>query len=118
MVSRGSSLSWRTEEERRGEVKVEAMLDAYRGVSRPGGPPRVVMMLSTSPSYVGESMPPSSDETTVAARAWRGRAPIDFELRAAREEGEGRGWDGAERWTETAEAASSVRGSLSSSEAS
>ena len=50
VVSRGSSLSWRMDEERKGEVKVEAMLEAYRGVSRPGGPPRVVMILSTSPS--------------------------------------------------------------------
>ncbi len=93
-------------------------------MSRPS--PRVVMILSTSPSYVGESIPPSSEETTAAARAWRGRTP--FALAVRREEGavefEERVCvpvpepEGVVMCTEMADAPSSVSGSLSSSEAS
>ena len=78
---------------------------------------------------MGESIPPSSEETTAAARACLGRTPLAFAVR--RDDGaveeEERACvpvlavaepEAGVRCTEMEEAPSSVSGSLSSSEAS
>lgn len=79
------------------------------GVSGPA-----VVLLSTSPSYVGESTPSSeeiSEDARTCRRAAAGFVAVDREREVL---------DGCAEaaWTDTADALLSVRGSLSSSEAS
>ena len=78
------------------------------------------MLLSMSPSYVGESTP-SSEDTSTDARTCRRAAPAPAPGALVVDDRERAFvfvFEGAAAWTDTADAPLSVSGSLSSSDAS